>query len=455
MSEIIKRGTILDGEIIDITHEGKGVAKINGLTVFIDGGTIGDIVKIKISEMKKRFALGKVLEIVKPSVYRVDSLCKVSENCGGCQLRDLKYEKQLELKTNKVINDIEKIGKLKNVIVHNIIGMEDPLRYRNKVQVPVDENHIGFYKKESHNIVDTDECIIQHELSEKAINIVREFMKKFNVSGYNRKTAEGNIRHVITKVSFKTKDTMIIIVTNTKRLPYYEELIDMLKKEIPSVKSIVQNINKNKTNLVLGDKNKVLYGDEKIIDYIGALKFNISPQSFFQINSIQTEILYKKALEYADLKGKETVYDIYCGIGTISLFLAQKAKKVYGIEVISEAIEDAKENAELNGIENVEFYEGTAETVLPELYKEGIKADVIVLDPPRKGCEKEVLDTIVSMKPERVVYVSCNPSTLARDLNYLSNKGFLVKEVQPVDVFAGSMHVECVVLLVNSGQVGK
>ena len=447
MSEALEKGTIVETKIIDISHEGKGVAKVDGLTVFIDGGTIGDTVKAEITQMKKNFAFGKTLEIIKPSRYRVESNCKTSEDCGGCQLRELDYEKQLKLKTDKVKNDFERIGKLKNVLIHDTIGMNKPVRYRNKAQVPVGENHIGFYKKGSNSIVDTDECVIQSKETEKVIAIIREFMKKYDVSGYSKRTSRGTIRHIVTRISFKTKDMMVIIVTNTHKLPHKEELIEMIRTQMPNVKSIIQNVNDKKTNLVMGEKNKIIYGHGKIIDYIGELQFKISPNSFFQVNPKQTQLLYEKALKFADLKKDDTVFDIYSGIGSLSLFLSKKAKKVYGVEVVKEAIEDARENAKLNNIKNVEFFEGTAESVLAQFCEEGKFANVVVLDPPRKGCETEVLESIVKLSPDRIVYVSCNPSTLARDLQYLSENGFTVKEAQPVDMFAGSVHVETVVLI--------
>lgn len=447
MSKVLDRGSIIKTKIVDISHEGKGVGKIDGLTIFIEGGTLGDTVNVEITQMKKNFALGKTVEIVKSSRHRVESNCKVSDDCGGCQLRELDYTNQLKMKTQKVKSDLERIGKLENVQAHDIIGMNKPIRYRNKAQVPVGENHIGFYKKGSNSIVDTDECVIQSKSTEKAIKLIREFMKKYEVSGYNKRTNRGVIRHIVTKISFKTQDMMIILVTNTHKLPHKEELIEMIRAEMPNVKSIIQNVNDRRTNLVLGEKNKIIYGHGKIIDYIGDLQFKISPNSFFQVNPKQTLVLYEKALKFADLKGHETVFDIYSGIGSLSLFLSKKARKVYGVEVVKEAVEDAKENAKLNDIKNVEFFEGTAESVLPKLYEEGKRADVVVLDPPRKGCETEVLDSIIKLSPEKIVYVSCNPSTLARDLNYLSENGFKVKEVQPVDMFAGSVHVETVTLI--------
>ena len=445
----INRNDIVEVEIIDTSHEGTGVAKIDGFTVFVDGGLLGDIGKAKITDIKKNFALGKMIKITNPSIYRVEPKCPISNICGGCQLQGLSYDVQLEIKTNKVINDIKRIGKLDDVIIHKTIGMDEPFRYRNKAQIPVglenNKTSIGFYKKGSHSIIDTNSCLIQHSISDKVIKVVREYMSQYKIKPYDSKSGKGIIKHILTKTSFKTKDTMIIIVTNGSKLPYKDELVNELKGSVPTLKSIVHNIHSKRTNQVMGPKTITIYGDDKIVDYIGELKFNISPESFFQVNPIQTEVLYNKALEYAELKGNETVFDLYCGIGSISLFLAQRAKKVYGIEVVSQAIEDAKENARINGIDNVEFFDGTAEEIFPMLYKKGIRADVVVVDPPRKGCGKSVLDTIVKMQPKRVVYVSCNPSTLARDLKYLDENGYKTVEVQPVDMFPQTEHVECIV----------
>lgn len=445
----VKKGNIIEGEIVDISHEGKGVVKIEGYTIFTEGGLIGDRVSIKITNTKKNYSLGKTLEIVEPSQYRVDTKCGISDYCGGCPLQGLDYKMQLELKENKIKNDINRIGGLEEVTIHDIIGMDNPNRYRNKVQIPIGkdmgETVIGFYKKGSHDIANIDSCEIQHVVADKAVEAVREYIEESGVEPYDNKTGKGILRHLIIKNSFRTGDTMVILVANSNSLPHLNQLIKSLRDRIPKLKSVIQNINTKKTNLVMGPKSKVVFGEDRIIDYIGELKFYISAQSFFQVNPVQTEVLYNKALEYADLKGNETVFDIYCGIGTISLFLAQKAKKVYGIESINQAIEDAKKNAKINKIENVEFHTGKAEEIFPKLYEKGIKADVVVVDPPRKGCEPQVLDTIIDMKPEKVVYVSCNPSTLARDLKKLSENGFKVIEVQPVDMFPHTPHCEVIV----------
>ncbi|RKD33416.1 23S rRNA (uracil(1939)-C(5))-methyltransferase RlmD [Thermohalobacter berrensis] len=447
----VKKNNIYDVEITDLNHRGQGVAKIEGFTIFIDNGTIGDKGKVKIVELKKNYGIGEMISITEPSKDRIQPKCPISFTCGGCQLQDLDYRSQLNIKTNKVKKDIEKIAGFEDVIIHDTLGMDSPYRYRNKAQFPVGlkgkKISIGFYRRGTHEIVDTKSCIIQHEINDEVIKIVKDYMKKFNIKPYNEKTGKGIIRHILTKTAFKTGDVMVVVITNGNKLPYKDELIKELKDKVKNLKTVVQNINTKRTNVILGPKSRVLYGDGRIVDYIENLKFNISAESFFQVNPMQTEVLYNKALDYANLKGDETVFDLYCGIGTISLFLARKAKKVHGIEVVEQAILDARENAKMNNIDNVEFYTGKAEDIFPKLYKQGIKADVVVVDPPRKGCDESVLDTIAKMQPKRIVYVSCNPSTLARDLKYLDEKGYKTLEIQPVDMFPHTMHVECCVLI--------
>lgn len=439
-------------DVVDIGQGGVGIGKHDGFTVFVDGGLISDKLKVKITKSKKNYAVGEIVGIVEKSPFRVDRVCsdKLS-NCGGCQIQELDYQKQLDIKTNEVKQTINRIGKLHDTLVHPTLGMENPFRYRNKAQFPIQKINgktvIGFYKKKSHDVIPTDKCIIQHDVNDKIIKIIKTYIKAYNVSIYDEKTHTGVLKHLVTKVGFKTKEVMVVLVANGKKLPYLNELASVLKENVPGFKTLVLNTNREKTNVILGKENKVIYGDGKINDYIGDLVFEISPLSFFQVNPSQTEVLYNKALEYADLKENDTVFDIYCGIGTISLFLAQKAKKVYGVEIVGDAIKDAKINAKLNKLENTEFFVGKAEEVVPKLYKEGKTANVVVVDPPRKGCEESVLDTIVSMEPDKVVYVSCNPSTLARDLAYLDERGYKCKEIQPVDMFPHTMHVESVALL--------
>ena len=439
-------------DIVDIGQGGVGIGKYEGFTVFVEGGLIQDKVKVRINKSKKNYAVGDIVEIIEKSPFRVDRICSDDlKDCGGCQIQELDYNKQLELKTNEVKQVISRIGKLENVEIHETIGMQSPCRYRNKAQFPIQNINgstaIGFYKKKSHYVIPTDMCVIQHDINDKIIKIIKTYIQAYNVSIYNETTHTGVLRHLVTKVGFTTNEVMVVLVANGTNLPHLNELASVLKENIPGFKTLVLNVNKAKTNVILGKENKVIYGNGKINDYIGDLVFEISPLSFFQVNPVQTEVLYNKALEYAELKENDTVFDIYCGIGSISLFLAQKATKVYGIEIVEDAIKDAKINAKLNNLNNVEFYVGKAEEVVPKMYSEGKTANVVVVDPPRKGCDEKVLDTIVSMKPDRVVYVSCNPSTLARDLAYLDERGYKCVEIQPVDMFPHTMHVETVAKL--------
>ena len=439
-------------DIVDIGDKGVGIGKYNGFTVFVEGGLIDEKVKVEINKSKKNYAVGDLIEIIEKSKFRTERKSDLKE-CGGCQVQELDYKKQLELKTNEVKQVINRIGKLENVVVYDTIGMDNPYRYRNKAQFPIkkDENrvNIGFYKKKSHEVIDTQKCIIQDDVNDKIIEILRKYIQKNNISVYDEISHTGVLRHLVTKVGFKTREVMIVLVINGQNLYNIDSLVEDFKSEIEGFKTLVLNINTKKTNVILGLENKVIYGNGKINDYIDDLIFEISPLSFFQVNPVQTEVLYNKALEYANLSKNDTVFDIYCGIGTISLFLARKASKVYGIEIIEDAIKDAKINASINKLENVDFYVGKAEEVVPNMYKEGKKANVVVVDPPRKGCDEKVLDTIVSMKPEKVVYVSCNPSTLARDLAYLDERGYICEEIQPVDMFPHTMHVECVAKIVK------
>ncbi|MGL5345937.1 MAG: 23S rRNA (uracil(1939)-C(5))-methyltransferase RlmD [Peptostreptococcaceae bacterium] len=441
-------------DIVDIGQGGVGIGKYEGFTVFVEGGLIEDKVKVKINKSKKNYAVGDIVEIIEKSPFRVERICNDKlKDCGGCQIQELDYKKQLDLKTNEVKQVVSRIGKLENVIIHETMGMEEPCRYRNKAQFPIQKIDgtpaIGFYKKKSHNIIPMDKCIIQHDVNDKIIQIIKTYINAYNVSIYDEKTHTGVLRHLVTKIGFTTNEVMVVLVANGKKLPYLSELASVLEENIPGFKTLVVNVNREKTNVILGRENRIVYGEGKINDYIGDLVFEISPLSFFQVNPVQTEVLYNKALEYAELQENDTVFDIYCGIGTISLFLAQKATKVYGIEIVEAAIEDAKVNAKLNNLNNVEFYAGKAEEVVPKMYKEGKTANVVVVDPPRKGCDEKVLDTIVSMAPDRVVYVSCNPSTLARDLAYLDERGYKCVEIQPVDMFPHTMHVECVAKIVK------
>ena len=453
MSQIIpvKKNDYIDVEFVDLTHEGQGVAKLDGFPIFVPGGLPGESAQIKILNVKKNYGYGKLIEIREKSPYRVEIPKEDMHKYGGCQLHHMSYEGQLQFKQNLVEQTLTRIGKLQDVNIHPIIGMEQPFHYRNKAQVPVGERNgrliTGFYKPRTHEIIDTDESVIHMEAINDAIKIVKEICSELGVAAYNEEAHTGVLRHIMARFGRKTDELMIVLITRTEKLPHREEIVGKIVAALPNVKSIVHNVNPKRTNVILGEKTQVLWGQDVIYDYIGNVKFAISPRSFYQVNPVQTQVLYDKALAYAGLTGEEIVIDAYCGIGTISLFLAQQAKKVYGVEVVSDAINDAKKNADLNGITNVEFTVGEAETVIPNWAKEGIHADVIVVDPPRKGCDAALLKTIIEMKPKRVVYVSCNPATLARDLGILEADDYQTVEVQPVDMFPMTMHVECCALL--------
>ena len=429
---------------------GEGVGRVDGFTVFVEGALAGERVLVKIVKIARTYAYGKLLHIIQKSSHRIEPRCPYFKACGGCQLQHLTYDAQLDYKTEKVRDALERIGHLRDVTVHPAIGMDEPWNYRNKAQFPVGSVKgrpaLGFYAARSHNLINIEQCPIQHEVINRVVSLMREFIQTYNIPVYEESTQRGILRHVVIKVGFRSHQLMVIVVTNGE-LPRKKELVSLLRDGLPGITSIIQNIQTEKTNVVLGKKSIALWGSDFILDTIGNLKFRISPLSFFQVNPVQIEKLYGKVLEYANLTGKEKVVDAYCGIGTISLFLAGKAAKVYGVEAIPQAVRDAKENARLNGIENAEFLEGRSEAVLPRLSGLGLHPDVVVVDPPRKGCDPKLLNAIVKMAPERMIYVSCNPATLARDLNLMSENGYQAEEVQPVDLFPQTMHVETVVLM--------
>lgn len=451
MTKPVEKDSIVREKIIDISHEGKGIIKVDGYTVFVKDGLIDDIVDVKITKAKKNYGFGEILNIVEESKYRIKSKCKVSNECGGCQFQELEYKKQLEYKEEKVKNNLIRIGEIENPNINKIIGMEEPYRYRNNVQLPVGsykkEPIIGYYKKGSKYIVDTDICLIQNEIADRAIEVLRDFMKKNSIEGYNERNNTGIIKHLVVRTAEKTKDTMIVLVVN-KKLPKADELVKIFLEKIKEIKTIIVNINKEDNTLLYGNKSEILYGDGYIEDTVGELKFNISPKSFFQVNSVQTEKLYGKVKEYLNLNGDEVLIDLYCGIGTIGMYLSDSCKKIIGVEFVKESIEDGKKNLILNNINNMEFIEGLAEDILPKLVEENIKIDALVVDPPRKGLDEKVVEAILKLKPKKLVYVSCDPATLARDLKILKDN-YNIKEVQPVDMFPMGVHVESLTLLMR------
>ncbi|WP_390584484.1 23S rRNA (uracil(1939)-C(5))-methyltransferase RlmD [Paenibacillus illinoisensis] len=505
--------TVID--IIGMNHDGEGVGRANGYTLFVQGALPGETVRVRVMKTKKQYGYAKLLEIVKASPDRVSAPCPIYDQCGGCQIQHMSYAGQLAWKRQLVVDNLQRIGKLSVMVedadaqgdeanrnrlteenmdqavepaiseeqgngsnrirlrlegvmneeaaeqgirVLPTMGMNEPWRYRNKAQVPigVTEGGLvgGFYAKGSHRIIDMETCLIQHEHNDEVVAKVKEIGSHLGISAYNEETGRGLLRHVVVKKAFRTGEMMLVLVTNGRDIPHKDEWIGSIREAIPHVASICQNVNKKQTNVIFGDETRVLWGRDVIYDYIGDVQFAISPRSFYQVNPVQTEVLYGKTVEYAGLSGKETVIDAYCGIGTISLFLAQHADQVYGVEIVPEAIEDARSNAMLNEMKNVKFEVGASEDVIPRWKEQGIEADVIVVDPPRKGCDPRLLDTILEMKPERVVYVSCNPSTLARDLRVLEDGGYRTVEVTPVDMFPHTVHVESVAMLVRNGTEG-
>ena len=486
--------------IEDMAVDGAGIGKVDGVAFFVKDAVIGDRVLIKIMKMKKRYGYGRLLEVLEPSSCRIEPRCEYYRQCGGCQIQAMNYVQQLEFKKKKVRDNLERIGGFslrdkitsneQGILFHPIIGMEEPFFYRNKAQFPIGTDKdgrivTGFYAARSHQIIPNRKCYLGVEVNEKILNMVISFMEEYHIPAYNEISGKGLVRHVLVRYGFATKEIMVCLVVNGRKIPHVEKLVERLKS-LTGMTSITLNVNEENTNVILGNEIICLWGQAYITDYIGSIKYQISPLSFYQVNPVQTRKLYETALNYAGLTGTEIVWDLYCGIGTISLFLAQKARHVYGVEVVEDAIADARNNAKCNGIENVTFFVGRAEEVLPEFYEKAMQQldkklltgcceemqengqtvlpeenkgnagersegmlhpDVIVVDPPRKGCDEKCLETILKMKPERVVYVSCDPATLARDLKYLCREEYELRQVQPVDMFPQSVHVETVCLL--------
>ncbi len=437
--------------IESVTSEGMGVAHIEGFCVFVQGTVTGDRIRALIVKVKSSYAYGKIISIIEKSQYRTEAVCPVFSKCGGCQLMHIDYSYQLEIKKSIIENALSRIGGL-NAVVSEMIGADNQFRYRNKMIFPVgaDKNNnpvCGFFRERSHDIIPLEDCALGSEINSKIINIFMDFIKQYNISVYSEEKHEGIARRIFVREAFNTNELMIVISVNADRIPHEKELVNALLSVSDNIKSIILNVNKKRTNLVLGDKNVLLYGREYIVDYLCDLKFEISPNSFFQVNPHQTKKLYDKAIDMAKITQNDRVLDIYCGIGTISLAAAKKAKYVIGVEIVEQAISDAKKNAERNGIYNAEFYAADAAEIVPELIEKGEKPDVVILDPPRKGSDENTLAAILKVKPDRIVYVSCNPATLARDLKFLCDGGYHIKKVCGVDMFPQTVHVETVVLM--------
>ena len=450
-------------EITDIGTDGAGIGKADGYTLFVKDAVIGDIAEVKVMKAKKNYGYARLMKVVEPSKYRVQPRCAFARRCGGCQIQGMSYDRQLAFKEQKVRGNLERIGGFSPEFIDGIMdpvaGMEHPFGYRNKAQFPFGTDKegnpvVGFYAGRTHDIIANTDCALGVPVNQQILEIILKFMKENSIPAYNEKTGQGLVRHALIRYGFSTKEIMVCLVINGTRIPHAEKLIGALT-QLPGMTSITISANTRRDNVIMGNTCVVLWGQGYITDYIGDIKYQISPLSFYQVNPVQTETLYSLALEYAELSGSETVWDLYCGIGTISLFLAKQAEKVYGVEIIPQAIEDARTNAKINGIGNAEFFVGKAEEVLPAYYDryaqehngETARADVIVVDPPRKGCDAALLDTIVRMEPEKVVYVSCDPATLARDLKILCENGYELKKIRAVDMFPMTVHVETVVLL--------
>ena len=466
MKSEFKKDDCVTLHIEDIGTGGEGIGKADGFTFFVKDAIVGDVIEAKVMKLKKNYGYARLMKVLTPSKDRVEPKCPVARQCGGCQIQEMRYEAQLAFKQKMVQNNLERIGGLSDFEMYPVIGMETPYAYRNKAQFPVGEDKdgnivIGFYAGRTHHIVEQTDCCIGAPENGEVLRKVKAYMQKNQIRPYNEEHHSGIVRHILIRTGYHTKEIMVCLIVNAAKascLKNAEQLTELLR-EIDGMTSIMVNYNTDKTNVILGRKSEVLWGQPYIEDYIGDVKYQISPQSFFQVNPMQTEKLYAKALEYAGLTGNETVWDLYCGIGTISLFLAKNARKVYGVEIVPQAIEDARNNAKRNGIDNAEFFVGKAEEVVPAFYEKALKQaqdseagksirpDVVVVDPPRKGCEEVLLETIVKMQPQRIVYVSCDSATLARDLKFLSANGYAVKKVQPVDQFGHSVHIETVVLL--------
>lgn len=458
----MKKNDLFTVTIEDMSEDGAGIGKTDGYTWFVKDGVIGDVVEAGVTKMKKNYGFARLVRIITPSPFRIAPRCPVARQCGGCQLQAMSYEEQLRFKERKIRSNLSRLGGIPEdqIPMEPIMGMEDPWRYRNKAQFPFGRDKdgeivTGFYAGRTHSIIPQEDCLLGIEENKDILEIIKNFMKEYKIEPYDEAEHRGLVRHALIRKGFATGQLMVCLVINGKKLPRAEVLTERLLA-VPGMTSISYSVNEERTNVILGREVTHLHGPGYITDRIGEVSYRISPLSFYQVNPVQTRKLYETALEFAGLEGGETVWDLYCGIGTISLFLAQKAKKVCGVEIVPQAIQDARENARLNGMENVEFFVGKAEEVLPEQYERNhMRADVIVVDPPRKGCDERCLETIVKMQPRRLVYVSCDSATLGRDVKYLREHGFELTRARGCDMFAWSVHVEVVIQMTYCGDKAK
>ena len=458
----MKKNDLFTVTIEDMSEDGAGIGKTDGYTWFVKDGVIGDVVEAGVTKMKKNYGFARLVRIITPSPFRIVPRCPVARQCGGCQLQAMSYEEQLLFKERKIRSNLSRLGGIPEdqIPMEPIMGMEDPWRYRNKAQFPFGRDKdgeivTGFYAGRTHSIIPQEDCLLGIEENKDILEIIKNFMKEYKIEPYDEAEHRGLVRHALIRKGFATGQLMVCLVINGKKLPRAEVLTERLLA-VPGMTSISYSVNEERTNVILGREVTHLHGPGYITDRIGEVSYRISPLSFYQVNPVQTRKLYETALEFAGLEGGETVWDLYCGIGTISLFLAQKAKKVCGVEIVPQAIQDARENARLNGMENVEFFVGKAEEVLPEQYERNhMRADVIVVDPPRKGCDERCLETIVKMQPRRLVYVSCDSATLGRDVKYLREHGFELTRARGCDMFAWSVHVEVVIQMTYCGDKAK
>ncbi len=445
---VIEKNEVREGQVIDLTHEGHGVVKLDRYPIFIPNALINETIEYKVIKVKKNFAIGKLIDIKAKSEERVEPPCVYYYKCGGCQLQHMTYQAQLNMKKKQVINLFQRKAGFKDTVIHDTVGMDNPWYYRNKSQIPVGKNDeqnviMGYYRQRSHQIIDMDECLIQDNIHQDVMNKIKLWFNELNVSTYNEHKKQGLMRHVVIRTGHHSGELMVVFVTNGKKFKQSAIMVEKLLTAFPNIVSIKHNINDTHSNVIMGQTSHTLYGKDEIQDTLSDVTFKINDQSFYQINSVQTEKLYQKAIDYAELQGEETVLDTYCGIGTIGLYMAPKAKHVYGVEIVAEAIADAQQNATLNQFENTTFVCGKAEEVILKWKADGIKPDVVMVDPPRKGCDESFLDTLLELNPRKIVYISCNPSTQQRDAQQLATQYKLI-QITPVDMFPHTTHVETV-----------